>query len=254
MKWVRYSIAGRSHYGIMNDNETIIQVRGDPFRGYDETRNVLQLNDVRLLPPVIPGTFYCVGLNYPSHIAAMGAQPPSKPDVGYRANNALIAHNEDVIMPADASKVHYEGELVVVIGKTARHVDIKQARDCILGYTIGNDVSERNWQASDQTLWRAKNTDTFKPMGPWIHTNADIDAMETVVTVNGREHTRFRTNDMLFGVERFISEMSRYLTLHPGDILWMGTAGHSPDLQHGDVVEISITGLGTLKNRFVKNG
>ena len=108
MKWVRYSIAGRSHYGIMNDNETIIQVRGDPFHGYDETRNVLQLNDVRLLPPVIPGTFYCVGLNYPSHIAAMGAQPPSKPDVGYRANNPATHPTFNMVMSSKSASRAWE--------------------------------------------------------------------------------------------------------------------------------------------------
>src|SRR5690606_25793531 len=117
---------------------------------------------------------------------------------GYRANNALIAHGQDVIMPADATRIHYEGELAVVIGKKTRNIDIDQARQCILGYTIGNDVSERNWQASDRTFWRSKNSDTFNPMGPWITAEADIAALETIVTVNGHETTRFRTTDMLF--------------------------------------------------------
>jgi 2-keto-4-pentenoate hydratase/2-oxohepta-3-ene-1,7-dioic acid hydratase in catechol pathway len=252
MRWLRYSLAGATHYGIVNDNQTITKVNGDPFKGHEKTSTVLAMGDVQLLPPVIPGTFYSVGMNYTKHISAVGARVPQKPDVGYRANNALIAHKQDVVMPADASKVHYEGELVVVIGKTARHISIEQVKDCILGYTIGNDVSERNWQASDLTLWRAKNTDTFKPMGPWIDTDVDLEAMETIITVNGRESSRFRTNDMLFGVERFISEMSRYLTLHPGDVLWMGTDGKSPDLQDGDVVDVCLTGLGTLSNRFVR--
>jgi 2-keto-4-pentenoate hydratase/2-oxohepta-3-ene-1,7-dioic acid hydratase in catechol pathway len=131
-------------------------------------------------------------------------------------------------------------------------VDDVQA--CILGYTIGNDVSERNWQATDRTFWRAKNTDTFKPMGPWISTQADVANMETVVTVNGRETTRFGTSDMLFGIKEFIVDMSRYLTLYPGDMIWMGTDGESPNLQHGDTVEVTLTGLGTLTNRFVKTG
>jgi 2-keto-4-pentenoate hydratase/2-oxohepta-3-ene-1,7-dioic acid hydratase in catechol pathway len=119
-----------------------------------------------------------------------------------------------------------------------------------LGYTIGNDVSERTWQRSDRTLWRAKNTDTFKPMGPWIETEAALDAMETVVRVNDRETIRFPTNAMLFGVARYLSTMSRYLTLYPGDVVWMGTDGAAPDLKSGDIVEIDITGLGTLRNPF----
>lgn len=97
---------------------------------------------------------------------------------------------------------------------------------CILGYTIGNDVSERTWQRSDRTLWRAKNTDTFKPMGPWIETSLDLDEAETIIRVNGQVSERFPTNAMIFGVATFISRMSRCLTLHPGDMVWMGTDGH----------------------------
>ena len=116
---------------------------------------------------------------------------------------------------------------------------------------VPNDVSERVWQKSDRTLWRAKNADTFKPMGPWIETQVDLDKLETVVRRNGKETLRFHTNDMIFGVARYISTMSRYLTLYPGDIIWMGTDGSSPDLAAGDVVEVELTGLGTLRNPFV---
>ncbi|MGB6103875.1 MAG: fumarylacetoacetate hydrolase family protein [Pusillimonas sp.] len=253
MRWIRYNLNGEIHWGILDDNDKVTPVRGDPFRGYETSPIRLGLADVSLEVPVVPPTFYCVGLNYIKHISTEGMTIPAKPDVGYRANNALIAHGQDVIMPADATRIHYEGELAVVIGKKTRNIDIDQARQCILGYTIGNDVSERNWQASDRTFWRSKNSDTFKPMGPWITTEADIAAMETIVTVNGHETTRFRTNDMLFGIEEFISTMSRYLTLYPGDIIWMGTDGSSPNLQHGDRVDITLTGLGTLSNRFIKD-
>jgi 2-keto-4-pentenoate hydratase/2-oxohepta-3-ene-1,7-dioic acid hydratase in catechol pathway len=112
-------------------------------------------------------------------------------------------------------------------------------------------VSERTWQKSDRTLWRAKNADTFKPMGPWIETDVDLDALETRVRVNGAETTRFPTNAMLFGVATYISTISRYVTLYPGDVIWMGTDGTSPDLKAGDVVEVEITGIGTLRNPFV---
>ncbi|MBB1628021.1 fumarylacetoacetate hydrolase family protein [Achromobacter sp. UMC71] len=251
MKWIRCTQGGKTFYGILED-ERITPVQGDPFHGYEKRAESLLLADVQIEVPVLPPTFYCVGLNYIKHVGTEGKQIPTQPDVGYRANNALLAHGQDVRMPADATKVHYEGELVVVIGKQVKNVSPAEARACILGYTIGNDVSERNWQASDRTFWRSKNCDTFKPMGPWIETRADLDRMETVVRVNGQETTRFGTNDMLFGVDAFISAMSRYLTLYPGDILWMGTDGHSPDLRDGDVVDVSLTGLGTLTNRFVR--
>jgi 2-keto-4-pentenoate hydratase/2-oxohepta-3-ene-1,7-dioic acid hydratase in catechol pathway len=258
MRWIRFSEAGRLAYGVL-EGERIVEVSGDPFTGYARTARTHALGAVKLEVPVIPRTFYCAGLNYGAHVIEQaqkrGVEPefPKQPDIGYRANNALIAHGETVIIPGDASdKVHYEGELVVVIGKKAKHLAEADALSCVLGYTIGNDVSERTWQRSDRTLWRAKNTDTFKPMGPWIETDVRLDAMQTIVRVNGRETLRFPTNDMLFGVARYLSAMSRYLTLYPGDVVWMGTDGASPDLVSGDVVEIEITGIGALRNPFMR--
>jgi 2-keto-4-pentenoate hydratase/2-oxohepta-3-ene-1,7-dioic acid hydratase in catechol pathway len=256
VRWIRFSHQTRTAYGIL-DGDRVNEVTGDPFKGYARTSHVHALGSVKIEVPVIPPTFYCVGFNYPEHIrevaAKQGIKPdlPERPDVGYRAVNALIAHAEPVVIPRDASKVHYEGELAVIIGKRARHLSEAEALSCVLGYTIGNDVSERAWQKSDRTLWRAKNSDTFKPMGPWIETDVDLDALETRVRVNGTETTRFRTNAMLFGVAAYISAITRYITLHPGDMIWMGTDGTSPDLKAGDVVEVEISGIGILRNTFV---
>jgi len=257
MRWLRFTSEGRTSYGIV-EGEQVAEVTGDPFAGYERTGRVHPLSAVKIEVPLIPRTFYCAGLNYTAHIkenaAAIGATPdlPKKPDIGYRANNALIAHGQPVVIPRDATeKVQYEGELVVVIGKQAKHLSESEALSCVLGYSIGNDVSERNWQKSDRTLWRAKNTDTFKPMGPWIETAADPGRMETIVRVNGKVTTRFHTGDMLFGVATYIAAMSRYLTLYPGDVIWMGTDGSSPNLKAGDVVDVEITGIGTLSNPFV---
>lgn len=259
MRWIRYSRQDRTAYGIL-EGDRISEVAGDPFRGYERTARTHHLGTVKIEVPVVPPTFYCVGLNYAEHIkeaaAKLGiaADLPSQPDVGYRAVNALVAHGEPVVIPASATKVQYEGELAVVIGKRAKNVSEAEALACVLGYSIGNDVSERAWQKSDRTLWRAKNADTFKPMGPWIETDIDLEALETSVRVNGRETTRFHTNAMLFGVARYISTITRYITLHPGDMIWMGTDGTSPDLQAGDVVEVEIAGIGTLRNPFVAAG
>jgi 2-keto-4-pentenoate hydratase/2-oxohepta-3-ene-1,7-dioic acid hydratase in catechol pathway len=257
MRWIRFSKDGRTSYGIL-EGQQILEVAGDPFGGYERTARRRALDAVKIEVPVIPRTFYCAGLNYTAHVIEQaerrGVKPdiPAKPDIGYRAQNALIAHGEPVVIPRDATElVQYEGELVAVIGKQAKHLSEADALSCVLGYTIGNDVSERTWQRSDRTLWRAKNTDTFKPMGPWIETSVDLDALETVVRVNGVATTRFRTNAMLFGVARFISAMTRYLTLYPGDVIWMGTDGVSPNLKAGDVVDVEITGIGILSNPFV---
>ena len=256
MRWIRFSQQGKTAYGLV-EGDRIVEVAGSPFSGYERTQRTHALTAVKIEVPVIPPTFFCVGLNYAEHVreaaAKLGiaADLPKQPDVGYRAVNALIAHGEPVVIPPDAKKVQYEGELAVVIGRRTKHVSEAEALSCVLGYTIGNDVSERTWQKSDRTLWRAKNTDTFKPMGPWIETEVDLEALETRVRVNGRETTRFRTNAMLFGVATYISTISRYVTLHPGDVIWMGTDGTSPDLKAGDTVEVEITGIGTLRNPFV---
>ena len=257
MRWIRYTSKNGTQYGI-NEGDRIVEVEGDPFRGYRRTDRKIALADVKIEVPVIPPTFYCVGLNYAKHVTAaaerMGLKVdlPPKPDVGYRAQSALIAHGEPVVIPSDATeKVQYEGELVVVIGKRAKGLSKADALSCVLGYTIGNDVSERTWQKADRTLWRAKNCDTFKPMGPWIETDvADLDKLETIIRVNGAETERFATNEMIFGVADYIEAITRYITLVPGDVIWMGTDGHSPNLKAGDSVEIEITGIGALKNPF----
>ncbi len=260
MRWIRFTAEGRTAYGIL-EGDRIAEVAGDPFRGYETTPRKHDLATVKIEVPVIPPTFYAAGLNYVEHVkegaARRGETPniPTKPDMGYRAANALIAHGETVIIPADATeKVHYEGELVAVVGKKAKNLTEENALSCLLGWTIGNDVSERSWQKADRTFWRAKNSDTFKPMGPWIETDFDLDAAVTTVRLNGEIRTQYHTNHMLFGVAKFIATMTKNITLHPGDIIWMGTDGVSPDLVSGDVVDVEITGIGHLTNNFIREG
>jgi 2-keto-4-pentenoate hydratase/2-oxohepta-3-ene-1,7-dioic acid hydratase in catechol pathway len=260
MRWIRFTSSNRTSYGCI-DGDMVIEIAGEPWGDTARTGEVFALSDIRIEVPVMPRTFYAAGINYASHIREMaekrGVEPvfPEKADIGYRANNALLADGWNVVIPADAGpKINYEGELVVVIGKQAKHLTEQTAMSCVFGYTIGNDVSEREWQRNDRTFWRGKNTDTFKPMGPWIETDVDLDAMETIVRVNGREDLRFRTNDMIFSIETYIAAITKYLTLYPGDVIWMGTDGSSPDLVHGDVVEVELTGIGVLRNPFVRDG
>jgi len=260
MRWLRYEADGREHYGIIEGNE-VVDVTGDPFAGYEMTRIKRKLNNVKFLVPVVPKTFYAAGLNYAEHVTEMakkrGEEPqlPPNADIGYRANNALIAHGENIVIPKDAGElVQYEAELVAVIGTKCKHLSERDALSAVLGWTIGNDMSERTWQRNDRTLWRAKNTDTFKPMGPWIETDFDLDKAETIVRVNDEVTDRFHTNNMLHGVAKFISRMSQYLTLYPGDVVWMGTDGWPRNLKHGDMCEIEITGIGILRNPVVREG
>ena len=262
MRWINFSADGKTAYGIL-EGDTVKEVSGNPILGaWETTSRTRKFADVKLEVPIIPRTFYCAGLNYAEHVLEAAkklgtpANLPQNPDMGYRAQNALIAHGENVVIPADAGEmVHYEGELVVIIGKKVKHLTEENALSCVFGYTIGNDVSERAWQRGDRTLWRGKNTDTFKPMGPWIETDLKLDDnLITTVSVNGKPTSTFHTNHMIFGVQRFIAAMTKYVTLYPGDVMWMGTDGTSPNLKHGDVVDVNITGIGTLRNKFVREG
>ena len=260
MRWIRFTANDKTAYGSVA-GDVVTEIAGEPWGDATPTGATHKLGAVKIEIPVIPKTFYAAGINYAAHIREMahkrGVEPvfPEKADIGYRANNALIADGEDVVIPADAPpKMNYEGELVVIIGKKAKHLTEDNAFDCVFGYTIGNDVSERTWQRGDRTFWRGKNPDPFKPLGPFIETEVDLDAMETVIRVNGKEDLRFKTNDMIFGIAHYIAAMTKYLTLYPGDVIWMGTDGTSPDLVHGDMVEVELTGLGVLRNRFVREG
>jgi 2-keto-4-pentenoate hydratase/2-oxohepta-3-ene-1,7-dioic acid hydratase in catechol pathway len=179
---------------------------------------------------------------------------PTQADVGDRSPSALVPTGADIVIPRDSpGPVEYEGELVAVVGRRARHLSEDEALDCLLGYTLGNDVSERSWQASDRTLWRAKNTDTFKPMGPVIASGLDPMAQRIRVRIDGRVVSDYDTGAMIFGVRHYLARMSRYLTLHPGDVIWFGCDGPTePPLQPGQVVAVENDAIGVLENRVVR--
>jgi len=258
MRWCRFESEGRISFGIV-EGDSIIKVDGNPFEEHSITERRLPFANVNLLVPLIPRTFYAAGINYRDHVIKMAAitgregQIPQSADIGYRAHNALIPHDQPIILPRDATdRTQYEGELVVVIGKRAKHITKEEALDHVFGFTIGNDFSERTWQAGDRGLWRAKNSDTFKPMGPWIETDVDLDQMKTIIRVNGNEKDNFKTNNMIFDIPTYMSRMSDYMALEPGDVIWMGTDGVPENVKAGDTVEIEITGIGTLRNSIEK--
>lgn len=258
MRWVRYEAGGEVSYGVLEGTE-IERVSGSPFGTYQRTGFRASLDSVKLLVPFEPKEFYAAGLNYAEHVKVvdpiLGITPddlPKRPNIGYRANSALIAHDEPIVKPKDSTeRFQYEGELVVVIGKEAKNLSEEEAFSCVLGYTIGNDVSERTWQSTDGTMWRSKNSDTFKPMGPWVETDVDLETMRTAVRLNGNVVSDFATNNMIFGIATYISAMTHYLTLHPGDMIWMGTDGATVNMKPGDTVEVSLSGIGVLSNPVI---
>jgi 2-keto-4-pentenoate hydratase/2-oxohepta-3-ene-1,7-dioic acid hydratase in catechol pathway len=254
VKWCRFAYGGTARLGVV-ENDRVLAAEGIPFDGARVTGESYPLADVRLLPPTLPFTFFCVGFNYRAHVlhslakGSAAARMPQRPEVGYRANNALMGHGETIIIPADCpGDVEAEGELVAVIGRRARRCSRAEAEAAIFGWTIGNDVSAREWQRNDRTFWRAKNADTFKPMGPWIVTDIDPRRSTTRVRVNGNAACEFATGDMIFDAVDYIVEISRYITLHPGDVLWMG-AESTVKIVPGDVVDVEISGIGTLSSK-----
>lgn len=256
MRYARCQNEGREFLGLVEGDE-IVELHGSLVGLHTRTRRRHALAEVTFLPPVMPGTFYAAGFNYKAHNRhheELGYDPVKvgdHPEVGYRAQSALVGHEASIIKPADVEgRFETEAEVVAVIGRTIKHATRDEAKAAVLGWTIGNDVSARTWQHADRTFWRAKNADTFKPMGPWIETDVDPLLSTTTVRRNGIVDASFATGDMIFDPYDFIVEMTKYITLRPGDVLWMGADGNTP-MDAGDTIEIEISGIGTLTNPVV---
>jgi len=245
-KYVRYNAEGRASYGVL-DGETIHELSGDIFAGPTRTGRRVRLSDVRLLAPVEPSKVIAVGLNYKSHLG--NREPAPYPGLFAKYPTSIVGPDADIVIPPDAKNVHYEGELVVVIGRRASHVSEADAPQYVFGVTAGNDVSERDWQSADLQWFRAKATDTFGPVGPAIVTGLNYDDLLLETRLNGEVVQSQRTSDLLFSVSAIVSYVSRYVTLVPGDLIFTGTPGTTRAFKAGDVVEVQIEGVGTLRNR-----
>ena len=256
MKWCRFHKSdGASAYGIV-EGDQVLEVRGTPFESYEKTAQRHPLSSVRLAVPAMPYNFYAMGANFRKHLDWANQRfnlkvgVPKEADMGYRSPSALIASGETIIIPKDSvGPVQFEGELVAVIGRKAKNLSMEDALSCVLGYTLGNDLSERAWQFADRTMWRGKNADTFKPMGPVIETDLDPENQDVRVRVNGVLAGEYNTRDAVHSLRSCISRTSRYVTFYPGDVVWLGCDGAcEPDLKPGDLVEIENTAIGTLRN------
>jgi 2-keto-4-pentenoate hydratase/2-oxohepta-3-ene-1,7-dioic acid hydratase in catechol pathway len=236
--------------------EAIDIIDGDILGQWNKTARRLALGDVTLLAPIVPANILCIGRNYKAHAAEGGADVPKAPLLFIKATSCLNDPGGQIVLPAPApAHVDFEAELAVVIAKAAWHVSEADALGYVLGYTCANDVSARDTQSGDGQWARAKSFDTFGPMGPWIETNFDPRDVEVTGRLNGQVMQRARTSDMIFSVAHLISYLSRGMTLLPGTVLLTGTpAGcgfaRKPPvwLRPGDVYEVEIEGIGTLKN------
>jgi 2-keto-4-pentenoate hydratase/2-oxohepta-3-ene-1,7-dioic acid hydratase in catechol pathway len=247
-RYVRYRRGGRTAYGIL-EGETIHELEGVLFASPRRSGNRVDLADVELLAPCEPSKVVAVGLNYRSHIGNRAV--PESMGLFAKFPTSIIGPEADIVIPPDAENVHYEGELVVVIGRPAKNVAVEDAPDYIFGVTAGNDVSERDWQRGDLQWLRAKAADTFGPIGPAIVTGLDYDDLLVQTRLNGEVRQSESSKDLLFGVDQIVSYVSRYVTLYPGDVIFTGTPGSTLAMKPGDVVEIEVEGVGVLRNPVV---
>ncbi len=252
MRFARYYAHGEVAYGVVEDG-MVKQITTTPFEDYQVTDHTHPLDHVQLLAPVDPGKVVAIALNYSTHLGERPA--PKRVEGFYKPHNCIIANGENIVLPADSGRVDEEGELVVIIGKTAKNVSKDESLDYVMGYTIGNDVSARDWQngpEKDMQWWRAKGADTFGPLGPFISTDIDPFNFTIQVLVNGEKtENGAHSRDLIFDIPTVIAEISRYVTLDPGDIIYSGTPGRTSQLQPGDVVEVEIPGIGVLRNPVV---
>ena len=260
MIWCRFQKEGKTSYGMV-EGETVVEVTGSLFEEYEATGVTHPLSQVKLLAPVVPPVIHAAGPNYRGHVEGMAkrhvAEPvyPDRPSPNFRSPHAIIGAEENIVIPKDSSgAVQPEGQLAVVIGKKASKVAKENALDYVLGYTIANDISQRPWQQADRTMFRGKNCDTFNPLGPWIVTGLDPDSLRIIVRHNGQVWEEFSSADQIWDVATWVHELSKYATLYPGDVLWMGTQGADGDMFPGDVIEVEISGIGTLRNYVVAEG
>jgi len=239
-------------YGWLQDGK-IGPITGDIFGPFQREEAEIPLDEVKLLPPVLPSKIICVARNYAAHAEEHEAEVPDVPALFFKPPSAVIGSGEEIVLPPQASRVEEEAELVVVIGEGGRWIPAEDAREHLLGYTIGNDVTERFYQRQDLLWTRGKGFDTFAPIGPWIETEFNpADAMITC-HINGELRQMASTRDMVFSVEQLVAFASSFMTLNPGDIILTGTPDGVSPLKAGDHVEISIEGIGTLENSVVQS-
>jgi 2-keto-4-pentenoate hydratase/2-oxohepta-3-ene-1,7-dioic acid hydratase in catechol pathway len=248
-RYVRYAAGGTTAYGLL-EGQTVRELSGDFFATPRPTGRTHRLSDVKLLAPVVPGKVIAVGLNYLTHL---GERPAATyPGLFAKMPTSIVGPDADVIYPADATNLHFEGELVVIIGRRAQNVSVADAPSVVFGVTAGNDISERAWQRADLQWFRAKASDTFGPLGPMIVTGLNYGDLLLQTRVNGEVLQSQRTKDLVFDVPTIVSYISRYVTLEPGDVIYTGTPGTTKAMKPGDVVEIEIEGIGILRNKIVK--
>ena len=248
-RYLRFRAGKTVAYGIL-EGDVVHQLKGNLFGKWERTEKTHPLKEVRILvPSPRPTKVIALAGNYKDHLG--DKEPPKTPEPFFKLPSSLLRHGGRIIQPKDHAPVHYEAELVVVIGKRARNVTPEQALDFVLGITCGNDISARDWQQNDVQWWRAKGSDTFGPVGPYIVSGLDYNNLAMELRVNGEVRQKTNTKNQIHDLATTISFISKRITLRPGDLIFTGTPGKTQGMEIGDSVEVEIQGVGILKNKLV---
>lgn len=251
MKVVCFRQKEAIHYGIVNA-AGIQPIEGDIFSDYTIKAETVSFADVVLLSPCVPGKAVCIGLNYHDHAREMKSELPDKPLLFLKPSSALCHPGGGIEYPSITQNLHYEAELAVVIGKTAKKVPVDQAAEYIFGYTCANDVTARDVQKGDGQWTRGKSCDTFLPLGPCIVTDIDPQNIPIKLFLNGEIRQASNTGNLIFKVEELVSFITQAMTLYPGDVILTGTPAGVGSMNIGDEVTVELEGIGRLTNKVVR--
>ena len=255
MKFCRYSMRDASAstaaspcYALI-EADSVFEISGVPWGQWSRGSRSVRLADVRLLAPVEPSKIVCVGRNYAAHAAELGNEMPKEPLIFLKPPSSIVGPQEPIILSPYSQRVEHEGELAIVIGRTCSHLrDADDALACVLGYTCLNDVTARDLQKTDVQFTRAKGFDTFCPVGPHIETALDPANVLVETRVNGALRQSGSTSLMVYPPAFLVRWISRMMTLNPGDVIATGTPAGVGTLLAGDSVEVSVAGVGVLRN------
>lgn len=247
MKIYRFSHEGKIQIGV-GDGRIELYSGTDAFNIGKPTGNAIDIDEAQLLPPVSPSKFVCIGRNYADHAKELGNEAPPEPNIFLKPPSALLSPGGTIVRPKISQRVDYEGELALVVGRTAHHVKATAWRDYIVGFTCANDVTARDLQKKDVQFTRGKGFDTFAPIGPCIRTDLDPSALSVVTRVNGQVKQNGNTRDMIFDCGVIFEFITTVMTLVPGDVILTGTPAGVGPLSAGDTVEVEIEGIGILRN------
>ncbi|GAA0376727.1 fumarylacetoacetate hydrolase family protein [Microbispora corallina] len=253
MRIARFSKGDGVAFGAVEDGgEVVARINGHPFGGVEFTGERFPVAEVRMLAPMLPSKVVCIGKNYADHAREMGGEPPEEPTLFLKPSTSVIGPGEPIAYPEKlSSRVDFEGELAVVIGRLCRDVPVERAHDVIFGYTCANDVTARDLQKKDGQWTRAKGFDTFCPLGPWIETSVDPSDLAITTALNGDLRQSARTSLLLHDVPALVAYVTSVMTLLPGDVILTGTPAGVGPMAVGDEVSVGIEGIGTLTNRVI---